>query len=575
MRLSIIPTKNDKQYYVIREVYLEDIKKNKTFITEKLGLESKIRERLGGEDPQKWAKAYVAKLNRQEAENTREIIIRLKQDVLIEKDTEQTVNCGYLFLQDLYHRLGIHRIAESIQRKYKFVYNLDSILSRLVYCRILFPSSKKATYEHSKKFVEKPDFAAHDIYQSLDVIAKESDFIQAELYKNSVKMSKRNTGILYYDCTNYYFEKTVAEGNQQYTQNSKDHKPNPVVQMGLFMDGDGVPLAFDIYDGNANEQTTLKPLEKKIFEDFSLSRFVLCTDAGLSSDSNRKFNHVAGRSFVTVQSIKKLPEYMQKWALDPNGFRLEGSKQIYNVEAIDEEEHQHSIFYKEIIDHQDADLQQRLIVTYSVKYRDYLRAVRKGQIERARKDIEKNPKKAKKPRPNDPSRFIRNDHVTSTGEIADQVHRSMDNDTVEYEEKYDGYYAVCTDLKDPVAIIIKINKRRWMIEECFRIMKNEFLARPVFLIRPERIKAHFTTCFMALMVYRYLERMLEDKFTYCKIIDGLREMFLLIEHNVGYRPAYARNDFTDALHETFGYRTDYEIITKKVMKNILKMTKKK
>lgn len=323
MRLQISKSKNSASFYVIKTVYIDGIEH--TLIVEKLGTYNELLEKLNGQDPKEWAKKYIEKLNKEEKEGKREILVKYSPTKLIEKGKQKCFNGGYLFLQQIYHELKLHKLCKTISLKYKFKFDLDSILSRLIYGRILFPLSKLATYEESKKFIEQPNFEVHQIYRALEYLAKETDFIQSTLYENSLKISKRNTGILYYDCTNYYFEIEEESGNKQYGV-GKDHKPNPIVQMGLFMDGDGIPLAFSINRGNMNEQLTLKPLEEKILSDFNLSKFVVCTDAGLSSEANRKFNDKNGRAFITTQSIKKLKDFLKSWSLDPTGWKLPGDR---------------------------------------------------------------------------------------------------------------------------------------------------------------------------------------------------------------------------------------------------------
>ena len=298
MRLQISQTKNAASFYVVKSVYANGKRTNK--IHEKLGTYEELKAKLGNRDPYEWAEEYVAELNRVEKEGREpDVIARYSPYKRIEKNVRHLFNGGYLFLQQIYYELKLHKLCKDISQKYKFKFNLDSILSRLIYGRILFPLSKLATFEESRKFIEQPDFDLHQIYRALGYLAKETDFIQSSLYENSLKISKRNTGILYYDCTNFFFEIEEAEGKKQYGA-GKDHKPNPIIQMGLFMDGDGIPLAFSINRGNMNEQLTLKPLEKKILSDFQLSRFVVCTDAGLSSEANRKFNDRDGRAFITT-----------------------------------------------------------------------------------------------------------------------------------------------------------------------------------------------------------------------------------------------------------------------------------
>jgi transposase len=570
MRLQVSKSKNAASFYVVESYY--DNGKRSNRVVEKLGTYAELKEKLGNQDPYEWAEKYVAEQNRLEKEGKEpDVIAKYSPSKLIQKGDQRDFNGGYLFLQKIYHELGLDKVCKEIASKYKFEYDLNSILSRLLYGRIIFPSSKRSTCKLSKKFIEQPNFELHQIYRALGVIAKESDFIQSSLYKNSLKLSKRNTGILYYDCTNFFFEIEEEEGLKQYGY-SKDHKPNPLVQMGLFMDGDGLPLAFNINPGNTNEQVTLKPLERQILSDFELSKFVVCTDAGLASNSNRKFNDRDGRAFVTTQSIKKLKAHLKEWALDPLGWRLVGSDEIYDLRNLDVQDAKEKTFYKERWVNEN-DLEQKLIVTYSIKYRDYQRTIRNSQIERALKLIDENPTHIKKPRQNDYKRFIEKTSCTDDGEVAENEIYSINTGLIESESAFDGFYAVCTNLDDDAVEIAKINKRRWEIEESFRIMKDEFLARPAHLSRDDRIIAHFATCFMALMLYRILEKKLEEKFTCSTIIDSLRGMNFLKSKGSGYIPTYTGTDFTDALHETFGFRTDYEIITLKQMKNIFKLTK--
>lgn len=574
MRLSISRSKNSASYYVIKTVYING--KEKTEIVERLGTEKELQEKLEGADPEEWARNYVAELNRKEQEETRPVLLTLQQSRQIEKGEKRSLNGGYLFLQQLYHRLGIHKICKSISEKHKFTYDLDAILSRLIYGRILFPSSKLNTFELSGQLLEPPDFELQHIYRALSVIASEGDFIQAELYKNSRKLAKRNDKVLYYDCTNYYFEIEQEEDDKRYGA-SKEHRPNPIVQMGLFIDGDGIPLAFSLGRGNQNEQETLQPLEKKILKDFSLSKFIVCTDAGLSSTANRKFNDRDGRAFITTQSVKKLKKHLKEWALAKEGWSLEGAPGKFDLSKIEKseelkEKYQNAVFYKERWIKEDG-LEQHLIVTFSLKYKDYQRKIRQGQIDRAIKTVDQGAKNLKKHRQNDYKRFITKTSVTTNGEIAEREIYRIDDTAIAREEVYDGFYAVCTNLEDEAPAIARINKQRWKIEECFRLLKTDFEARPVYLSRKERIEAHFITCFLALTLFRYLEKELGEEFTSTEITTQLKGMNFLKASGEGYIPEYTRTDFTDALHQTFGFRTDYEIVTENQMKKIFKATK--
>ena len=580
MKLTISKSKNSTSLYVAKSFYANGTRTSK--IVEKLGTVAELEKKLNGQDPIEWAKKYIEELNRKEKEEKREVLVKYSPSKLINKGEQHLFNGGYLFLKKIYHEIGLHKICKRISQKYKFDFDLDSIFSRLVYGRVIFPSSKLATHELSKKFIEQPNFDLHQIYRALEILAKETDFIQSAIYENSLKIFKRNTGVLYYDCTNYFFEIEQEDGNKQYGL-SKDHKPNPIIQMGLFMDGDGIPLAFSMNKGNMNEQLTLKPLEKKIISDFELSKFIVCTDAGLASAENRKFNDKDGRAFITTQSIKKLKAHLKKWALAADGWKLPGSEKDYDISKLDEmlekanpedrEKIRSKVFYKERWIKENG-FEQRLIVTYSIKYRDYQRKIRNGQIERAQKLIDTNPTKIKKCNSNDYKRFIHTTSCTSDGEVAEKEFYSIHSSLILKEEAFDGFYAACTNLEDDVSEIIKVNCRRWEIEECFRIMKSEFKARPVYLSNDDRIEAHFTTCFIALILYRLLEKKLNEQFTCHEIITGLRDMNFLELRGEGYVPAYTRSDFTDALHDAFGFRTDYQIVTSSIMKKILKDTKK-
>lgn len=575
MRIKITKTKNAENFYVIKSTYIN--KKHSTKIVEKLGNIDEVRLKSGNKDPYEWANEYAKELTIKEKEGTRTIIKSYSQNKLLNKNENNDFNVGYLFLQDIYYKLGLNNICKQITDKYQFKFDLNDILSKLIYSRILFPASKLKTLELSKNFLEQPNFDYQHIERTLPIICKENDFIQSTLYKNSKNYISRNNRVLYYDCTNFFFEIEQEDDFRKYGK-SKENRPNPIVQMGLFMDGDGIPLSCEITPGNTNEQTTIQPLEQKIIDDFELAEIVVCTDAGLASASNRKFNDTNTRKFITTQSIKQLKSFLKEEVLDlTNGWKLIGSDKTYNIEKLRTDEklievYKDKTFYKERWI-KENDLEQRLIVTYSVKYQEYQKNIRNNQIERAKKLIQQNPNKIGKVKQNDPKRFIEVLNITSNGEIADENHYSINQNIIEEEAKYDGLYAVCTNLEDNVEDIIKVNHRRWEIEESFRIMKTEFNARPVFHTNEEAIKAHFLICFLSLTIYRYLEKKLEEKYTVGDIIDTLKGMMLTLKDG-DYIPHYTRTDLTDDLHKKFGFRTDFEIITEKNLKNICKQTKK-
>ncbi|MCR4606015.1 MAG: IS1634 family transposase [Eubacterium sp.] len=563
---------------------------NKTQIVKSFGSEKQICEKYGVTDAKAWAKEQVRLMNEAEKEDAAKFNIELCAGTDLVMDEQRRFNGGYLFLQDIYYELGLHKICRAISGRHLFEYDLNDILSRLIYTRILFPASKKSSFEESKHFIEQPSFELHDIYRALSVMAEESDYIQSRLFKNSSAIQKRNTQVIYYDCTNFYFEIDAAEDDKQFGK-SKENRPLPIVGMGLFMDMDGIPISFCVYPGNRNEQMTMIPLEEKMISDFNMSKFVVCTDAGLSSATNRVFNTYdkedGMRSYITTQPIKTLKAFLQEWCLADDGWFLDGdtSGKKYKISELDEEQDKDKIFYRTrwineegIIHTNGGDkkqvIEQKLIVSYSIKYKNYQRHVREGQVERAMKLVESGEKTINKKKQNDPKRFIKTDHTTKDGEVAEKATSYVDESVIADEEKYDGFYAVCTNLDDSISNIVKTNKRRWEIEECFRIMKTDFEARPVYLNRQDRILAHFITCFIALIVYRYLERKLDNKYTIDQILPTLQEMDFMKYEGKGYQPVYTRTELTDALHKAFGFCTSKQIVPVAKMRNIISQTKK-
>ena len=482
---------------------------------------------------------------------------------------------GYIFLEKIYNKLKVNEICNSISAKYQFHFDLNEILSYLVYARIIYPSSKLETFKQCQNFIEQPKFKLHDEYRALSYIAKNMDYIQEQLFNNSKKVIDRNSKIIYYDCTNYFFEIENEDDFKKYGI-SKQHQPSPLVGMGLFMDGDGLPLSCNIYPGNLNEQKTLIPEETKIVNNFKLdnTKIILCTDAGLASDEIKKFNIKDNRGFVITQSLKKLKDEYKKQVFDKSDWRIpDDLKHVYNLEDIANnellrEKYYETLFYK-IIQTETKSVKQDLIVTFCFKYFDYNRNIRNNQIERAKKSIETNNVTRKGKNQNDYRRFINSLNSTDEGEVAQNVTYTIDENLIEEESKYDGYYALTTNLVGNISEIFKIVKGRWEIEESFRIMKSDFLARPVNLSREDRIKAHFMTCFISLFIYRLLEKKLNNKYTTSQILDTIRNMNMLEQKGLGFEPIYERTQLTDDLHDLFKFNTDFEIISYKKIKKIL------
>lgn len=587
MRLGWTKNKNSITYRAVKTIRVNGV--NKTLPVKTFGSEKYICETYGVSDAKAWAKEQVRLMNEAEVDEKASFLIPLDSTANLPLNKQQRFNGGYLFLQDIYYELGLDKICRAISARHSFEYDLNAILSRLIYTRILYPSSKRNSFEESKRFIEQPNFELHDIYRALSVVAEESDYIQSRLFKNSSQLSTRKTGVIYYDCTNFYFEIEEAEDDKQYGA-CKENRPLPIVEMGLFMDAEGIPIAFGISPGNENEQNTMIPLEEKLIDRFDMSKFVVCTDAGLSSATNRFFNDYdkedGSRAFVTTQSIKKLKQHLKDWVLDTEGWYLSGdtSKTLYSLNDLDNEKDRNKIFFKSRWIKEKSTvktdgksksviIEQQLIVSYSIKYRDYLRSIRNRQVSRAESMIASGSKEINRKRQTDPKRFIKTDHATSDGEVANISASFIDNELIATEEMYDGFYAVCTNLEDTSESIIKINKRRWEIEECFRIMKSDFEARPVYVKRQDRILAHFITCFISLIIYKYLEKKLDEKYTINQILSTIQEMDFIKYEGKGYQPIYTRTEITDSLHDAFNFCTSKQIVPTSKMRNICSQTK--
>ena len=589
MILRTVSSKNTILYYV-QKSFRKENGKNATKYVERLGNIEQLKARFGEEDPIGEAKKYVAELTKAEKDSQKSIMIECKPAVLIDKNKQRCYNGGYLFLQKVYHELGLDKICKKIEKKHKNEYDLDAILQMLLYTRILYPGSKLSSLEDAKRFIEQPEAEIQHVYRALSLLAKENENIQAAVYKNSLKLGERNSSVIYYDCTNYYFESEEESGLRQYGH-SKESRPNPIVQMGLFTDMDGIPLAFCINPGNTAETTTLKPLEDTLREKFGISKVITCTDGGLASYENRLNDHVGERAFITVQSLKKLEKSLQDWALETKEWRMviyendkapRLSEDVYDLTKLDPKVYADKLFCRERwiktkLSKTKEELEQRLIVTFSFKYREYLRHVREKQIARAKGLIESGAVCKLGKGQNDPKRFIKSESCTIDGEMAEYTSYALNQEMIDQEARFDGFYGICTDLEDNAPDIIKMNGGRWIIEDCFRITKTEFEARPIFLQRDDRIRAHFLTCFLSLILYKYLAKKVNrggKHFSPDEIISTLQDMNFLSIPGEGYIPTYTRTDLTNNLHGSAGFRTDTQIVTKKAMRSIIAQTKK-
>ena len=574
MRVITSKSKNAESFYISKG-YVNDKGVSTSVIVRKLGTLKELLPEHGPtrDDVMAWAKeeARLETLKYKQEQEEKQIKLTFHADRQLDYGRQTFYRGGYLFLQSVYYQMQMNKICRKLKQKYMFKYDINAILSDLIYARILEPCSKRSSYKVASEFLESPSYELHDVYRALDVLGAECDMIQAEVYKNSHFLGQRNDKVLYYDCSNYYFETEQEDGSKKYGK-SKEHRPNPIIQMGLFMDGDGIPLAFSLFPGNANEQTSLKPLEKKVLEQFGCRKFIYCSDAGLGSEAIREYNHMGERAYIVTQSIKKLKKEEKEWALSPQGFKRVCDDKPVDLTKLPE--YHKGLYYKDE-PYNTKKLHQRLIITYSPKYALYQKSIRDKQVKRAEKMLETGNAKKNRKNPNDPARFIGKMAVTEDGEAAD-IKQYLDEDKIAEEAQYDGLYAVCTDLlDDEVSDILKVSEARWQIEECFRIMKTDFSARPVYLQDENRIKAHFLICFLALIIYRYLEKKLDLRYTCEELLDTLKGMNFAEIQEQGFIPLYKRETITDALHEVCGFRTDYQFITKSKMRTIQKKSKGK
>ena len=573
--ISLTGNSDNKDVYIKRS-YRKSNGKTATKIHRKLGKLNDLLQQFSGDYDamMAWARSEAEKDTMEYNAKTGNVSVSLSKSAYIPRNEERCFPVGYLFLQKLCTELKIDSICRKISKRHKYTYDFSAILTDQIFSRILSPSSKLGSYSYCQTLLEPPKYELQNLYRALSVMAEESDFIQEELYFNSNFVHPRNKKVLYYDCTNYYFEIEQDDDFRKYGK-SKESRPNPIVTIGLFMDADGIPLAFDVFTGNQNEQTTLKPLETKIIRDFACSEFIFCSDAGLGSKANRRFNSFGNRSYVISQSLKKMRREDRQIALNPKQFRRLGSNKFIDISTLDESDPDiyETIFYKEV-PVVNGDMDEIVIVTYSPKYKAYQKRIRGQQIARAVKMIEQPGRKRRGKNQNDPARFIKSTAITEDGEVAGRNIYDLDSDRISEEEMYDGFYAVITNLEGDVGEILKINRQRWEIEENFRIMKTDFEARPVYVRRDERIKAHFLICYISLLVYRLLEKKLGNAYTCNEILGTLRSMQVtLLSKESGYIPSYKRTDMTDDLHKVFGFHTDYEFISKSTMRSIIKSTK--
>ena len=578
-KLTVTKSLNARCFY-IQTSYRKKDGKISTKTVRKLGSETKIKELYGVDDAMEWAKAELAKMRQEDAEGKTGVLVELSPEKSIDS-SERIFNGGDIFIEKVCSRLGLKDICAQVKNRHNFKFDLWEYLMRMVNSRILHPGSKLSDFIKGTRFIEDRKLRLENFYRSLDVIASDINDLQGAIYRHTLESIGRQTAVIYYDCTNVFFETESDDDFRKYGH-SKENRPNPLVQIGMFMDMDGLPLAMCVNPGNTSEQKTLQPLEEVLADKFGLSKFVVCTDGGLGSKSNRKYNVTEDRNFITVQSLKKLNAHYQEWATSPNGWHLRPRlkddtdtrcMQTYDLGEIDLDEYADDVFYKECLTDETA-YDEHLIVTYSRKYDVYQKQLRAQQIQRAIAKINRG--EIKRPKsPNDCRRFMKDTYFDSKGNPLEVITTAvLDEEQIEEESRLDGFNAIATSLDDDPCTIIRVNSWRWEIEECFRVEKSDLDMRPVYVRNPQRITAHFFICFLALLILKIMQKQHNGLFPIGQIRQTLSDMNLVKLEAFGYIPSFNKTHITDALQEMAKIRIDRQINTPVQIRNAYRAARK-
>lgn len=595
-RIKSNKSKNSESFYIIEDFTDPNSKKRSTYVFEKLGTLKSLKEKYNTDSRDEilsHLRAHLEELRELDRQDRQTVTLEFNPKHLIPKGEERLFNIGYLYISNILRSLGIKSICDEISSRHRFSYDLCRILCDLVAARVVAPGSKRSTLNRLKSFIEAPEHGLENIYRSLGILADERYSIEKELYSSVSRSYGRDNSVLYYDCTNFYFETEDADEFRKYGK-SKENRPNPIVQYGLFLDADGLPIADIVFPGNENEQPSMRELEERIEKDFMFSRFIVCADAGLNGFENKVYNDKKkDGAFIVAQPIRKLKKSLAEWCVERSGWKLPGTSETYCLDElgetmmIDGREVDTStlVFYKDRWEKSTKKssvlgkgytLEEHIIITYSTRFMRYQKYIRERKLERAARLLS-NPGRIGTKNQRDPRYYIKEYSATADGELADSKTYAIDEDRISEEEKYDGFYAVTTNLEDDdLELVIRANRQRWEIEESFMIMKSELLARPMYVSTEENIKGHLLTCFVALLVYRLLEKKhLKEKYTIRELIGTLRD--LNINHIVGdnYAPAFKRTEITDALASEFGFQPSRQILTQKYLKKFIRTVNSK
>ena len=571
MNLHIVPSGKDDAilYYAVS---IRKGKKTTSKNVRRIGRLSELKKEYT--DPIAHFRAEAKRLT---DEGRSESSFEIPANLMLDPMKKRRVMLGYIFPQSVYYSLGLDMVMRGIRNESKVTYDFNRIMRDLIIGRVLSPLSKSSTYEKAFSFPEPPDYDLQHVYRSLSLMAKNFDLIEEKAFKGMKKYADVDTSVTYYDCTNFYFEIEEEDGFRTYGK-SKENRPNPIVQMGLFLDRNGLPISMCINPGRTNEQKTMIPLEKMMTERFGIEKFVVCADCGLSGKRNLRFNSTENHGFVVTKSLKKVSEDVRARLMGDGGWKRFGdaSGRLYSLKEIREDANLRDvIFYHDERFAMGSDgFEERIVTTYCGRLREYQRSVRERQLQRAM-ELVRQGKIRKGVNQNDVRRFIVVDSVTENGEVAEKKVFSIDRERFEEESEYDGFYAVTTDLDDDPGEIIRINRGRWEIEESFRIMKSDFDGRPVFVSREDRIRAHFLTCYLAFMIFRIIEQKLNKgdvRYTDPEILRTLRD-YEAIDAESFYVGAM-EGKAVRALESTFGLVGSMTALSKAQFRRLVARSKK-
>ena len=571
MNLHIVPSGKDDAilYYAVS---IRKGKKTTSKNVRRIGRLSELKKEYT--DPIAHFRAEAKRLT---DEGRSESSFEIPANLMLDPMKKRRVMLGYIFPQSVYYSLGLDMVMRGIRNESKATYDFNRIMRDLIIGRVLSPLSKSSTYEKAFSFPEPPDYDLQHVYRSLSLMAKNFDLIEEKAFKGMKKYADVDTSVTYYDCTNFYFEIEEEDGFRTYGK-SKENRPNPIVQMGLFLDRNGLPISMCINPGRTNEQKTMIPLEKLMTERFGIEKFVVCADCGLSGKRNLRFNSTENHGFVVTKSLKKVSEDVRARLMGDGGWKRFGdaSGRLYSLKEIREDANLRDvIFYHDERFAMGSDgFEERIVTTYCGRLREYQRSVRERQLQRAMELIRQG-KIRKGVNQNDVRRFIVVDSVTENGEVAEKKVFSIDRERFEEESEYDGFYAVTTDLDDDPGEIIRINRGRWEVEESFRIMKSDFDGRPVFVSREDRIRAHFLTCYLAFMIFRIIEQKLNKgdvRYTDPEILRTLRD-YEAIDAESFYVGAM-EGKAVRALESTFGLVGSMTALSKAQFRRLVARSKK-